>query len=174
MAERARTGSRHVKALAAAALFVLGPVALPACGSGGDTTTAATTTRPAVSRETADHLAKLSNRVASDLDSGETCSAAYAADDLKSAVEQSDLPSTIRPDVARVADDLVNQVNCPPPPPPPEPEPKNKPKETDSQGPGNSENAPGHDKGHGPDHPKPGHSDHGGVLPPGQDGGDQG
>jgi hypothetical protein len=153
--------------------LVLAALALSACGSGRDTTTAATTTRPAVSRETADHLAKLSDRVASDLDSGETCSAAYAADTLKSAVESSDLPSTIRPDVGRVVEELVNQVNCPPPPPPPEPEPKKKPKEQDNPGPGNSDHAPGHNKGHGPDHPKPGHSDHGGVTPPGQ-GGDEG
>ena len=111
-------------------LLALLAVALSACGSSSDTTT--TTARPPVSRETADHLAKLSSRIADDLDAGDTCSAAHAADDLKAAVERSDLPDNIRPGVDTVAGDLVDQVNCPPPPPPPEPE--KKPKKHDDQG----------------------------------------
>ena len=55
----------------------------------------------------------------SDLDAGDTCNAAHAADDLKAAVEDSDLPANLRPGVDAVAGDLVDQVNCPPPPPPP-------------------------------------------------------
>jgi len=151
------SGTRKVAALFM--LVALMAVGLASCGSGDDTTTAAP--RPAVSRETADHLAKLSNRVASDLDAGETCTAAYDADELKSAVEDSDLPANLRPGVVQVADDLVNQVNCPPPPPPPEPEeePK-KPKE---------EHGNGDDHGDGNDEEsKPGHSDHGSFVPPGQ------
>ena len=110
-------------------LLALVAVALTACGSSSDTTT--TTARPPVSRETADHLSKLSSRIADDLDAGDTCSAAHAADDLKAAVEDSDLPGSIRPGVDTVAGDLVDQVNCPPPPPPPEPE--KKPKKPTSQ-----------------------------------------
>jgi hypothetical protein len=160
------------RSLVATALLLLAVLGLSACGSGADTTTTApAVTQPAVSRETADHLAKLSDRVASDLDAGQTCSAAYAADDLKSAIEESDLPSDIRPDVDRVADDLVNQVNCPPPPPPPEPEPKKEPKQKDDQGPGNSgDQGPGNG-GHST---PPGHSKHGGVVPPGHDKKDEG
>ena len=139
------------KAAGLAALLAIAAVALSACGSGEDTTT--TATKPAVSRETADHLAKISNRVASNLDAGETCSAAIAADELKAAVEESDLPLNIRPGVDEAATDLVNQVNCPPPPPPPEPEKKPR-KPEDEHGNGN-----GHSKGN---------SDHGGFVPPGQ------
>jgi hypothetical protein len=162
------------KAAAPLILLVLLAVGLAACGSGGgDETTTTRAARPAVSRATADHLAKLSNRVASDLDAGETCSAAYAADVLKAAVESSDLPATVRPDVDRVAGDLVNQVNCPPPPlPPPAPEKKPKPSKDeqgeDSQGKG-GDSGPGGDHGPGKDQgDKPGHSDHGGgFVPPG-------
>ena len=155
------------KAAMTAILLAVAAVALAACGSGEDTTTT-TATRPAVSRETADHLAKLSNRVASDLEVGETCSAAMAADDLKAAVDQSDLPANIHPGVDEVATDLVNQVNCPPPPPPPEPEKKpKKPKDEDKQGNGD-ENGHGNENGPG-GHGKPGHPDHGGgFVPPGQ------
>ncbi len=158
-----RTGIR--KAAGLAILLVLSPIALAACGSGDDTTT--TATRPAVSRETADQLAKLSNEVASDLDVGETCSAAIAADDLKAAVEQSDLPADIRPGVDEVVTDLVNQVNCPPPPPP---EPEKKPKEPKDKGNEHGkgdEHGPGGENGPGGDG-KPGRSDHGGFVPPGQ------
>jgi hypothetical protein len=161
--------ARIRKAIGLAILLVLAAIALAACGSGDESTT--TATRPAVSRDTADHLAKLSNKVASDLDVGETCSAAIAADDLKTAVEQSDLPANIRPGVDEVATDLVNQVNCPPPPPPPEPEKKpKKPKDEHGngheQGPG-KEHGPGDERGPG-DHGKPGHSGQGGFVPPGQ------
>jgi hypothetical protein len=155
------------KAAGLVIVLALASIALTACGSGDEATT--TATRPAVSRDTADHLAKLSNMVASDLDVGETCSAAIAADHLKAAVEQSDLPANIRPGVDEVASDLVDQVNCPPPPPPPEPEKKpKKPKknEGDEHGNGN-EHGPGDKNGHGGDG-KPGHSEQGGFVPPGQ------
>ena len=173
MADRREMWTGLRKATGLVILLALAGIVLTACGSGDESTT--TATKPAVSRETADHLAKLSNMVASDLDVGETCSAAIAADDLKSAVEQSDLPANIRPGVDEVATDLVNQVNCPPPPPPPEPEKKpKKPKDEDEGDHGNGdqhgsgdESGPG--GGHGPsDHGKPGHPDHGGFVPPGQ------
>jgi hypothetical protein len=152
------TGTR--KATGLALLLSLATLGLAACGSGSDATTI-TTTRPAVSRETADHLAKLSNTIASDLDAGETCSAAMAADDLRAAVAESDLPANIRPGVEDVATNLVNDVNCPPPPPPPEPAKEKKPKKNEGDEHGNG-------NGHGGDEKTPpGHTKHGGLLPPG-------
>jgi hypothetical protein len=116
---------------------------------------------------TADRLAKLSDRIASDLDDGLTCDAAYAADQLKDAVNHADMAATIRPGVEEVATDLVNQVNCPPPPPPePEKKPKKPKKDEGEQGNGD-EHGHGNGNGHGDDG-KPGHSDHGGFVPPGQ------
>ena len=138
------------KAIAPLVLLALVASGLAACGSGTDTTT--TPPPPPVSAATADHLAKLSNRVATDLDAGETCSAAMAADDLKAAVEDADLANTIRPGIEEVASRLVDEVNCPPPPPPPEPKKeKKKPKQAENN--------------QGDKHPKP--PGHGGKVPPG-------
>jgi hypothetical protein len=97
-----------------AILLALATLVLSACGTGHDDTT--TLQRPAVSADTADHLAKLSDRIATDLDAGDTCHAAHAADDLQSAVEEAHLPATMRSSVDTVAGQLVDQVNCPPPP----------------------------------------------------------
>ncbi len=126
------------------------------CGSGGgDDTTVAQP--PPIAPDTAAHLAKLSDRVASDLDSGDTCHAAHAADDLRSAVEDAALPASMSSDVDAVAGRLVDEVNCPPPPPPPKPE--KAPKKHDDHG----------DEHHGEGHPEPpGHVKHGGLVPPGQ------
>ena len=148
---------------AAGLMTLLGVMAvvLASCGSGAETTT--TTDRPAVARVTADHLAKLSDRIASDLDVGDTCNAAHAADDLQAAVEDSDLPANLRPGVDAVALDLVNRVNCPPPPPPPEPEPEKKAKPDPKP---KKEEDHGHGGGHGHAE-KPGHSKQGGFVPPG-------
>jgi len=127
---------------------------LAACGSGDETSTTATQP-PTLSMETANHLAKLSNRIADDLDNGLTCDAAHAADDLQAAVEDADLAVTIRPGVEEVASRLVDEVNCPPPPPPPEPEPEKKKdehKQEEKQKDSKSQKQTGH----------------GGKLPPGQ------
>jgi hypothetical protein len=142
-------------------LLVLAAVGLGACGSGSDTTT--TRDRPAVSAATADRLAKLSDRIASDLDGGDICHAAHAADDLRSAVEESDLPATLRPGVDAAAGQLVDQVNCPPPPPPPTPPQEEKKPKKDEHG--NQDH-----QGHGGDEKSnPGHSKSGGFkIPPGQ------
>jgi hypothetical protein len=154
------TGMRKAVGLA----IVLGLTALASagCGSSGDETT--TPPRPPLSAATADHLAKLSNRIADDLDAGDTCSAAYVADDLKSAVEDADLSASLRPGVEGVVTDLVNEVNCPPPPPEPEPEKKPKKEKDDEHGNGD-ENGKG--KG-GDEHVPPGHAKNGGFVPPGQ------
>jgi hypothetical protein len=102
--------------------LALATLAVAGCGSDDETTT--TTPPPPVSAATADRLAKLSNRIATNLDGGSTCDAAIAADELMAAVEEADLAGTLRPGVEEVATRLVNEVNCPPPPPPPEPETK--------------------------------------------------
>jgi hypothetical protein len=142
---------------------------IAACGSSEEPTT--TTPPPPVSASTAEHLAKLSDRIATDLDAGATCDAARAADDLMAAVEEADLAATLRPGVEEVASRLVNEVNCPPPPPPPEPEKEEKKKEEKKK---DEEEKKGEEKkkeegnqGPGGDESKgrPGHS---GGLPPGQ------
>jgi hypothetical protein len=135
--------------------LALAALALAGCGSsGGDTTTAVK--RPTVPAATADHLAKLSNTVASDLDAGSTCEAAYAADQLQAAIEEANLPASMRSSVDDAAGRLVDQVNCPPPPTTTEEDKKPKKPKPDE--------GDHHDEGHG--HPKP--PGHGGKEPPGQ------
>ena len=150
-----------------AILVALAALVLGACGSGGGDTTKPQP--PPVSAATAGHLAKLSERVASDLDAGDTCHAAHAADELKAAVQESDLPANLRPGVDAVAGNLVDQVNCPPPPPPPAPPPEKKPEKPKDEHNGDQHNG---DQHHGDQHqggdngPKtPGH---GGKVPPGK------
>jgi hypothetical protein len=153
------------KAAASALGLAYAALAIAACGSEEEPTT--TTPPPPISASSAEHLAKLSDRIATDLDAGATCDAAHAADDLMAAVEEADLAATLRPGVEEVASRLVNEVNCPPPPPPPEPEKEEKKKdekkkeekkqqkEEGNQGPGGDESNSG----------PPGHS---GGFPPGQ------
>jgi hypothetical protein len=112
------------KAGATAIGLALATLAVAGCGSDDEETT--TTPPPPVSAATADRLAKLSNRIATNLDAGLTCDAAIAADQLMAAVEEADLAGTLRSGVEEVATRLVNEVNCPPPPPPPEPETETK------------------------------------------------
>jgi hypothetical protein len=137
---------------AAAPVIVLALAAVGAVGCGSDPETPTTPEPPPVSAATANHLADLSEKIATDLDAGETCDAAYDADQLKSAVESADLSTGLRPGVEQVASDLVNEVNCPPPPAPEPKEKAKKPKEHDEQH--------GADEGSGPH----GHS---GGVPPG-------
>lgn len=119
------------KAGAPALGLALTALAIAGCGSGDEETTR--TPPPPVSASTADHLAKLSDRVATNLDDGLTCDAAIAADELMAAVEEADLAATIRPGIEEVASRLVNEVNCPPPPPPPEPAEKEKKKDEEKK-----------------------------------------
>ena len=135
----------------------LAALAIGACGSDGDGTTVAQP--PPIAPDTAAHLAKLSDRVASELDSGDTCHAAHTADSLRLAVEDADLPASMSADVATVAGRLVDEVNCPPPPPQPEPEKKKKDEKHEEHG----------DEDHGDENGfiPPGHAKHGGIVPPG-------
>jgi hypothetical protein len=148
-----------LRAAGLAISLALATLGLGACGSGGDSTTVAEP--PPIAPDTAGHLAKLSDRVASDLDAGDTCHAAHAADDLRSAVEDADLPTTMRSDVDAVAGRLVDEVNCPPPPPPPEPKKEKKKKDEQHAEQGGDHH--GDENGFVP----PGHVKHGGLVPPG-------
>ena len=104
MADRSemRTGIR--KAAGSAILLVLAALALAACGSGDETHDNGHAPRPSRLRPPTSWPSS-ATQVASDLDVGETCSAAIAADDLqRPPSEQSDLPADIRPGVDEVVD----------------------------------------------------------------------
>jgi hypothetical protein len=133
------------KAGAAAVGLALATLAISACGSEDEPTT--TTLPPPVSASTADRLAKLSNRIATNLDAGLTCDAAIAADELMAAVEEADLAGTLRPGVEEVATRLVNEVNCPPPPPPAEPEKEKKEEEKKQGDEGDGDDGRGNEQG---------------------------
>jgi hypothetical protein len=122
------------KALAPVIMLALAGVAAAGCGS--DDEAPPPKQPPAISRATANHLATLSEQIATDLDEGATCDAAYAADELMGAVEDADLSASLRPGVEQVASSLVDEVNCPPPP---EPEPKKKKPEEDKEEQGGDE-----------------------------------
>ena len=174
MPDRSPMRRRIRKVAGPALLLAAAAVALSACGSGSETTTT-TTARPAVSAATANRLADLSDRIATQLDDGDLCHAAHTADDLQSAVEDSDLPANIRPGVDEVTGELVDEVNCPAPPPPPAPEPKPKKPEGNKDEQGGNGPAEGHGNGHEDGHgdgdapaKKPGPPGSGGFVPPGQ------
>jgi hypothetical protein len=142
------------KAVVGVAIAATAVLALAGCGSGGGPSTVVRTSPP-IDRTIANHLASMSQKVADDLDAGETCSAAIAADELASAVGDADLPSYLRASVNETATRLVNEVNCPPPPPP-APEPKKKPKD-EHKGP--PEKGPGGNYGNAEiNHLPPGHA----------------
>jgi hypothetical protein len=151
-------GTRKAVALLLFAVLALGPAA---CGGSDDDDTTTTAPPPPVSASTADQLAKLSNRIATNLEAGLTCDAAYAADELKAAVQDADLSASLRPGVEEVATRLVNEVNCPPPPPPPEPEEDKEKKKDEEKQDEQKQNEDGSDKGKGKKKP----SGHGGVPP---------
>lgn len=139
---------------ARAPVIALALAGMAAAGCGSDDEAPPPKQPPPISRATADHLATLSERIATNLDDGATCDAAYAADELKQAVEEADLSASLRPEVEQVASSLVDEVNCPPPP---EPEPKKKEKKKPE------EDKQEHGDEQGPE--PPGHS---GGVPPGQ------
>jgi hypothetical protein len=145
-----------LRAAGLAMSLALASLALTACGSDGGAGTTVVQPPP-VAPETASHLAKLSDRVATDLDAGDTCHAAHAADDLQAAVENADLPASMRTSVDAAAGRLVDYVNCPPPPLTEE-EQKKLEEEQKKQ-----------DEHHGDEHIPPGHAKHGGIVPPGHE-----
>ena len=132
--------TRNKAVVVGVAIAATAVLALTGCGSNGGPSTVVRTSPP-IDRTTANHLASMSEKVADDLDAGETCSAAIAADQLASAVHDANLPSYLRASVNQTATQLVNEVNCPPPPPPPEPKKKPKPHGDHGKGQGDYGNA---------------------------------
>lgn len=108
--------------------IALGALAFAGCGSDDGGKTAAEPA--AIPSATADRLAAMSERIATELDAGNVCGAAERADELSEAVDRARLPARFS-EVGTVATTLVDQVNCPPPPPPPPlpPPPPPEPKE---------------------------------------------
>jgi hypothetical protein len=147
----------NLRAAGLAISLALVALALSSCGGSSDETTA--TAPPPISAADAQHLAKLSDQVADNLDVGETCSAAIAADQLANGIDEAHMSAALRSEVEGVSGRLVDEVNCPPPP---EPEPKKKKKK--------EEKPPEHGDEHGGDENgfvPPGHAKHGGITPPG-------
>jgi hypothetical protein len=138
-------------------------LAMPGCGDSGDGSEPA---EPAViPAKIASKLAQRSDEVATLVDTGNTCDAAHKADELLDEVEtaRDEIPAKLRSELEDGAEKLVDTLSCPPPPEkkPKKPKP---PKGHEEHGhdeggygdaplvgesPGNSENAPGHNKGEG-------------------------
>jgi hypothetical protein len=108
--------SRSSTPVALAWGLVVMALGVGACGSGNDSESAEPP--PPISVATAKQLASLSEEIATDLEAGDTCTAAARADDLADAIESARIDRNLRPGIEEVATDLVNQVNCPPPPEP--------------------------------------------------------
>jgi hypothetical protein len=141
----------------AAVIAVAASGSLAACGSDEDSPP--TKTVAALPAATAERLAKQSERIADQLDAGDTCTAAHSADDLDSAVGDADVPAELRRELEAATEQLVNSVNCPPPPEPPEEETKKKEEDEEKKQ---------KDEGRGEEESDPGPPGQGGDLPPGQ------
>lgn len=124
--------SRSSKAAGLACGLAVLALGLGACGS--DDPERAEPPPPPLSVATANKLASMSERIASELDAGDTCTAAARADDLADAIESARIDGRLRPGVEEVATDLVNQVNCPPPPEPEKKEKKDEGKGKEGEG----------------------------------------
>jgi hypothetical protein len=97
-----------------------------------------------LSTPTANRLAGQSERIADQLDSGDTCGAAHSADELDGAVAEAEIPAEIRSELEAATEQLVNSVNCPPPP-----EPKPKKEKAKEKGEGEDGEGNGGDEGSG-------------------------
>jgi hypothetical protein len=139
---------------AGVAITLAAVLALAACGSDEDSPPTETTV--SLRAATAERLAQRSERIADELDSGDTCAAAHSADELDAAVADAEIPAELRPELEAASEGLVNSVNCPPPPEPKEKDEKDKEKKEED------EHGPGEDSSEGP----PGGD---GDLPPGQE-----
>jgi hypothetical protein len=126
--------SRPSKASALASGLAIAALGLGACGSDDDSESPERP--PPISVATAKQLASLSEEIATDLDTGDTCTAAARADDLADEIESARIDGRLRPGIEEVAANLVNQVNCPPPP---EPKKKDREKGDDDKGKGEGE-----------------------------------
>jgi hypothetical protein len=107
----------------------------------------------------AERLAVSSEAVADSLDSGDTCGAAEAADELAAEVSAAEMPEELRAEAASAAAELVNTVNC-------EPELEEKQKKDEEKDEEKDEDD-GEGDGEGSSGPGPGPPGQGGELPPG-------
>jgi hypothetical protein len=146
---------------------IIGAIALigAGCGDEGGGDAPVEIAEPAVfPAKVADELAKRSDEVGAKLEAGDLCGAAHTADDLAREAERagSEIPAELQAELEQGIEQLVNTVNCPPPP---EKKPKkDKDEDEDDEGdsgygdeeifgegdgesgPGNSGNAPGHNR----------------------------
>jgi hypothetical protein len=90
-------------------------VVTAACG-GGESASNTPKLNPAV----ASRLASASDAIAESLDRNDVCTAAGQADDLLDAIVQAiaagEIPPAFQEELTGRANELVNEVNCPPPP----------------------------------------------------------
>jgi hypothetical protein len=111
--KRIRTRRRSAEALAV--LLLAG-----GCGGGGGESAPPP---PAIEPAAAERLAATSDSIADLLDAGDVCGAAGRADELLAqvteAINAGAVPSRFQEDLSAKANELVNEVNCPPPPPTP-------------------------------------------------------
>jgi hypothetical protein len=107
--KRTRTRRRSLYALPV--LLLAG-----ACGGGGDFAPPPRAIEPA----TAERLAATSDSIADLIDAGDVCGAAGRADDLLAqvteAINAGAVPARFQEQLTSKANELVNEVNCPPPP----------------------------------------------------------
>ena len=148
---------------------IVGAVALVSAGCGDSSSEPEPLEVAAViPAKEAEELAKRTDEVADLVAAGDTCGAARKADELQDEVEKSsgEIPPELLSELQAGAEQLVNITNCPPPP---EKKPKKDKHDEDDEGdgdggydeeeifgegdgdssPGNSGNAPGHNKGGG-------------------------
>ena len=108
---RTRSPSRRVVTLVSLA-------ALAGCGGVGGAETEAE--RPQLDVAVAERLAAASDAVADALDQNDVCTAAHRADELRAqviaAINANQVPAEFQEDLTARANELVNEVNCPPPP----------------------------------------------------------
>lgn len=91
-------------------------VGLAGCGGDGASNDSS---KPALNAGVASRLADASDAVAESLDQGDVCTAAGLADDLHDAVVEAinkgEVPPEFQEELSSRANELVNEVNCPPP-----------------------------------------------------------
>ena len=146
---------------------IMGAIALIAtgCGDEGGGDGPVEAAEPAViPAAVAEKLAKRSDEVAAKLEEGELCDAAHEADKLMGDVSKAgnEIPAELRDELEGGAQQLVDTVNCPEKPEKEKKEEEKHKEDEDDGGyddeeifgegdgdsaPGNSENAPGHNKG---------------------------
>lgn len=146
-------------------------LALAAAGCGDDDGGGSPPTPPepaTIPAMVGEKLAKKSDEVAAKLNEGDLCEAARKADELAREVDKAAdrIPPELLSELRAGTEQLVNTANCPPPPEPEKGKGKDKDEEEgDGEGdygeeeifgegdgdsaPGNSGNAPGHNKGGG-------------------------